>query len=78
MADETHTKCPICGARAKPLDRTGDAAGFDCPNHDRFKVTDSVFAVRNEHTRKQWEAALKRAKLKAKPGVWPVITTYDF
>ena len=30
--------CPACNATAKPLDKTGDAEGLDCPEHGSFKV----------------------------------------
>ena len=43
MADETDAKCPICGSKAKLLDKTGDGTGFDCPTHSQFKVADPVF-----------------------------------
>jgi len=78
MANRAATFCPICKSEAKPLDRTGDAEGFDCPTHKRFKVAGSVFATRRDTTREEWEAALKRATLRANPDSWPVIQTTDF
>ena len=78
MADETDTKCPICGSKAKPLGKTGDATGFDCPIHSRFKVAGSIFAIQSAYTSEQWEAALKRAKSRTPPGVWPTIMTNNF
>jgi hypothetical protein len=81
MTDAT-VICPICKSTAKTLDKTGDADGFDCPRHDKFKVADSVFqsAPSKDASREQWEAALTKAKAKAraKPGEWPRIGTYDF
>jgi hypothetical protein len=41
------TSCPICGAEAAALDKTGDADGFDCHEHGKFKVAGSVFASKN-------------------------------
>lgn len=76
MADETDAKCPICGSKAKLLDKTGDGTGFDCPTHSRFKVADSV--VQSAYTHEQWEAALKRAKSRTRPGGSPIITTNNF
>jgi hypothetical protein len=72
--------CPICKSEARPLDRTGDAAGFHCETHGNFKVSDTVFAEHRakDATREQWEGALSKAKQRAKPGAWPVITSYDF
>jgi hypothetical protein len=63
--------CPICGSEAETLDRTGDADGFDCPRHGKFKVADSVLRSEPTKNRLEWEAALLRAAEKAKPGVWP-------
>ena len=45
----------------------------------KFKVANTVFAegrVRN-YTNEQWEAALRKAKQRTKPGDWPVINSYD-
>jgi hypothetical protein len=72
--------CPICQSEAKALDKTGDADGFDCPQHRRVKVAGSVFedATGKTATCEQWEAALKKAKARTKPGEWPLIQTYDF
>jgi hypothetical protein len=52
--------CPICGAEAETLDRTGDAEGFDCPRHGKFKVASSVLASEptKNATRQDWEAAV--------------------
>jgi hypothetical protein len=72
------TTCPICGAEAEALDRTGDAEGFDCPRHRKFKVAGSVSAIEPTKNRQEWEAALKRATERAKPDEWPCITNYDF
>jgi hypothetical protein len=72
--------CPICKSRAQKLDRTGDATGFDCETHGKFKVANTVFAeqrVRN-YTNEQWEAALRKAKQRTKAGEWPVIKSSDF
>jgi hypothetical protein len=72
--------CPICGEKAKPLDKVGDADGFECANHDRFRVVGSVFAIPalRDATRQKWEDALKRAKAR-QLGAWaPTITTDDF
>ena len=35
--------CPICKSAVHELDRTGDANGFDCETHGKFKVADTVF-----------------------------------
>jgi hypothetical protein len=74
------TSCPICRSEAAALDKTGDADGFDCHEHGKFKVASSVFAQASTKSasREQWEAALKRAKTR-QPGAWaPVILTDDF
>ena len=72
--------CPICKSAVQELDRTGDATGFDCETHGKFKVANTVFAeqrVRN-YTNEQWEAALRKAKQGTKPDEWPVIRSDDF
>jgi hypothetical protein len=70
--------CPICQSETKSLDKTGDHEGFDCPQHDKFKVEGTVLAVDANHpaSREQWEEALKNAKARAKPDGWPIITIY--
>jgi len=72
--------CPICKSKAKLLDRTGDATGYDCETHSRFKVADTVSRLPSSKaaSRQQWERALKNAKWRARPGEWPVIMSYDF
>ena len=74
MTDE----CPICKTKALALGRTGDAMGFDCPEHDKFKVSDTVLSLLRAKTREQWEAALASAKQRSMPGEWPLVTSYDF
>jgi hypothetical protein len=71
-------QCPICKTKALPLGRIGDAMGFDCPEHDKFKVSDTVLSLLREKTREQWEAALAKAKQRTKPGEWPLVSSYDF
>ena len=63
--------CPICKSPAQELPRTGDATGFDCPTHGKFKVADTIAA--EECTRQRWEAALRKAKLRAKPREVPLV-----
>ena len=74
--------CPICKSEAKELDETGDTKAFDCPNHGKFKVAGTVFVLASAGPgtigREQWAAAFTKAKRKAKPRLWPHITTYDF
>lgn len=72
------TVCPICQSETKPLDRTGDAEGFDCPQHGTFKVGGTALSTKSEASREQWEAALKKTKDRTRPDLWPVITTQDF
>ncbi len=72
-------RCPICDTEAKPLDRIGDADGFDCVNDGRVRVAGSVFATTlRDSTRQTWEAALQRARAR-QPDAWAAtITTDDF
>jgi hypothetical protein len=78
MADKVI--CPICKTKAQPLDKVGDAAGFECATHERFRVVDSVFAIPAlcEAPREKWEAALRRAKQRQPGERAPMIETYDF
>ena len=70
--------CPICKSEVKALDKTGDADGFDCLHHGRFKVSSTTFATKANASRDQWEAALKRAKAR-QPSEWaPLIQSTDF
>jgi hypothetical protein len=71
--------CPICHAKTKPLDKAGDEDGLDCPTHGKFKVARTVWSLSTtaNASRKEWEAALKLAQGRAKPGEWPLIQSYD-
>jgi hypothetical protein len=68
--------CPICKSPAKELARTGDATGFHCPTHGKFKMADTIFE--DDYTRRQWEVALKKAQLRTKQGEWPIVRHGDF
>jgi len=67
--------CPICKSPAQELDRTGDATGFDCPMHGKFKVANTIVA--EECNRRRWEAALRKAKLRANPWEVPLVMSGD-
>jgi hypothetical protein len=71
--------CPICKSVAQELDPDG-ATGFYCATHSGFKVADTVFAEQHakDYTRKEWEAALRKAKRRTKPGEWPFLISNDF
>ena len=68
--------CPICNSPVEELDRTGDATGFHCPTHGKFKIADTIFP--EDYTRQQWELALKKAQLRTKQGEWPTVRSGDF
>jgi len=68
--------CPICNSPALDLPHTGDATGFHCPIHGKFKVADTI--VFDGYTRQQWEVALKKAQLRTKRGDWPIVRSGDF
>jgi hypothetical protein len=68
--------CPICNSPAQELDRTGDATGFHCATHGKFKVADTILL--DGYTRQQWEVALKKAQLRTKQGEWPIVRSGDF
>ena len=67
--------CPICNSLVEELDRTGDATGFHCATHGKLKVADTIAA--EECTRQRWEAALRKAKLRAKPWEVPTVMSED-
>jgi predicted RNA-binding Zn-ribbon protein involved in translation (DUF1610 family) len=67
--------CPICKSPAQELPHTEHATGFECPTHGKFKVADSIVA--EECTRQRWEAALRKAKLRAKPWEVPTVMSED-
>jgi hypothetical protein len=71
--------CPICKSVAQELD-PGGATGFYCATHGGFKVADIVFAKHcaKDYTHQQWEAALRKAKQRTKPGEWPFLISNDF
>jgi len=68
--------CPICNSPALDLPHIGDATGFHCPTHGKFKVADTI--VLDGYTRQQWEVALKKAQLTTKQGEWPLVRLGDF
>jgi hypothetical protein len=72
--------CPICKSEAKLLDRTGDATGYECAEHGRFRLAGTIFAipVQIDALREKWEAALKRAR-ERQPNEWaPLTESTDF
>jgi hypothetical protein len=44
--------------------------------HGDFKFADTIFC--EDYTRKEWEAALDKAKQRAEPDEWPLIIVDDF
>ena len=73
--------CPICKSPVvQELNRTGDAIGYHCATHSAFKVAHTVFAEQRSknYSREQWEAALRKANQRKKPGELPLITSNDF
>lgn len=77
MTDAT-VICPICKSTVKPLDRTNDADGFDCPRHGKLKVSGTATGTKGGATSEQWEDALKKAKARTAAGGWPLIKDADF
>ena len=71
---------PHLQVRSSSTQKLGDATGYDCGAHGRFRVASSVFATAHlvAAPRQQWEAALKRARDR-QPDEWaPTIKTTDF
>jgi hypothetical protein len=76
---ESGHECPICRSKTKPLDRVGDATGYDCNKHGKFKVAGTIFALDDKMNAgtERWEAALARARARH-PDEWaPVIMPDD-
>jgi hypothetical protein len=71
------THCPICGSEAAELDRTGDAEGYDCARHGKFKVSRTVLRTERNSDQTRWEGALQKAKVRA-GSARPMIITTDF
>lgn len=78
--DKPLTSCPICKSQIRELGRTGEATGFDCSEHGKFKVTDTALSTSacKGATRELWERALILAKRRAHKGDWPLMQHYDF
>lgn len=70
--------CPICKKEAKELDRTGDHDGFDCPLHNKFKVSDTAMVTRKDEPESSWEKAFAMAKARTSSEDWPLIRDQDF
>jgi hypothetical protein len=73
--------CPICKREAAALpDKAGEADGFDCLRHGKFKVAATVFAIATSKraSTEQWESALERAKARQPSALAPLILSYDF
>jgi hypothetical protein len=68
-------QCPICKSEAAQLDPAGDWHVFDCPEHETFRVVDTIFSLPAKMTasHEQWEAALMRTQTNARKAkkCWP-------
>ena len=72
--------CPICKQKAKPIDSAVGTIGFECPKHDKFRVTHSVRSTPAHWNASEelWEKALERARSRH-PDAWAaVIKEEDF
>jgi hypothetical protein len=73
------TRCPICGAEAGQLDKTGDADGIDCTRHGKFKVSGTVLSTKRGSVQAEWERALERARSRKRSSdPWPTVISTDF
>jgi len=77
--DEIFPPDEYAARRTKLLDKIGDTIGYDCGEHGRFRVVETIFATADiDRPRAEWEAALKRAKAR-QPNEWAsTIMTTDF
>ena len=75
---EATTVCPICKSSVKPLHKTNDTDGFDCPRHGKFRVSRTTVSTKSGAPPEQWEAAFKTAKAHTAANESPVIQDADF
>ena len=59
------------GYEVEVLDRTGDAEGFDCFRHGKFKVSRTFLDVQLAKTRGEWEAAFEGLRTEPAPTCGP-------
>ena len=72
--------CAICGNQADPLPRTFDGDGFRCASCGDYEISGTVLRLES------WKnlgpvqrlQALGNAKMQAKPGKLPIVTSYSF
>jgi hypothetical protein len=73
--------CPICRMETQELElATFDGRRFSCKRHGQFDVVNMALSIPEyrEANTEVWEAALYKAKSRAKPGERPRISPYDF
>jgi hypothetical protein len=72
--------CAICGNQADPLPRTFDGDGFRCASCGDYGISGSVPGLESWKNLgpSQKLQALANAKMQAKPGKLPIITSYSF
>ena len=73
--------CPICKTESRELESgTFDGSKFSCKTHGEFDVVNMALSIPDyrEATTEVWEAALRKAKSRTKPGERSRISPYDF
>jgi len=72
--------CPICGKQADALPRLVDAEGFRCASCGDYEISGTVLRLdswKNLGPGQRLQA-LANAKMQAKPGKLPIVTSYSF
>ena len=75
---ESSANCPICNKKAKQAAASaGDYTKIDCANCGRFQISRTVQAVIPNHPATVRRQSLERARIRARYGSLPMVTTYD-
>ena len=71
------TACPVCDMPAVWSEKTGgDYAEIDCPDCGEFRISGTLRQVFANYPIDDRRQALERARLRARYGSVPVVTTY--
>ncbi|UUP18374.1 hypothetical protein [Nitratireductor thuwali] len=76
--NKTQTNCPICDGAAKQADATtGDFLEISCPECGEFQISRTFLQVVKDHPVSVRRQSLERAKIRARYGLPPLVTSYD-
>lgn len=72
------TACLVCDAPAKHAPITaGDYVEIDCPDCGQYQASDTYRKAVRHHSGDIRRRSLERARLRARYGLSPLVTTYD-